>query len=389
MASKVFYGSARQARLTAEETLPMKLDKIIESLKLRERVKGEMVVIKMHLGGNVGYSTVHPVFVRRIVQAVKDGGGTPIVADHAWAVATAAQRGYSTETLGCQIYPVAGPKEKYFYTHSQPYKNIQEWRLAGLIEDATFLIDLAHIKGHVSCGYGGAFKNLALGCFAQPTRSQMHDAQQFDKYWFKDKCPDAAMRQAIVDACPFSAIVPDKNDPEELHMHFEQCNQCGRCLRVAPAGSLKIAQENFASFQEANAMAVSLVLSTFEPGKRVFINLATHITPVCDCVGYTSLPILPDIGVFGSDDIVALEQATLDAIAERSVIEENMPLAMEIHTRQGHPLQWIHGPYKNPYLVVGYGEKLGLGSREYELVDVMPLQLIERQPVQYISASKM
>jgi uncharacterized Fe-S center protein len=389
MASKVFFGGARQSRLSAEETLPMKLDRIIDALHLRDRVQGETVAIKMHLGGNVGYSTVHPVFVRRIVQAVKDGGGKPFVTDSSGSAMTAAQRGYTAETLGCPIYPVAGPDEKYYYTHTRPYKNIQEWGLGGMIQDATFLIDLAHVKGHPTCGFGGAFKNLALGCMIWPTRSAIHDTMHYDKYWFKERCPDAATRQAIIESCPFGALVEDKENPEEIHLHFDNCNQCGRCLRVAPPGSLKIDPVNFASFQEANAIAVSLVLSTFEPGKMVFFNIATHMTPVCDCFGFTGAAILPDVGVFGSDDIVALEQATLDVIARYRLIEENVPLSMEVHTRQGHPFQWLHGPYKNPYLVVEYGEKLGLGTREYELIDVMPLEKIERQPLEYIAAAHM
>ncbi len=382
----VFFGDARQAQLSAEETLPMKLDRIVEALHLADRVKGETVAIKMHLGGNVGYSTIHPVFVRRVVKAIKDGGGKPFITDHAWSALTGAERGYTPETVGCPIFPVAGPDEKYFYPYEKPYKNIKEWGMGGMLRDASFLVDLAHVKGHPSCSYGGAFKNLALGSFIGATRSAQHDTMHYDKYWFKELCPDAATRQAIIAACPFGALVEDKDHPEELHLHYENCNQCQRCLAVAPAGSLKINPGNFAAFQEANATGVSLVLRTFEPGKRVFINLATHMTPVCDCFGFTGLPILPDVGIFGSDDIVAIEQATLDKIAAYRLIEENVPASMEVHTREGHPFQWLHGPYKNPYLVVQFGEQLGLGTRQYELVDIMPVAKIDRRPIGYIAA---
>jgi hypothetical protein len=103
MSSIVYYGSPRQSRLEASETLPCKLDLILEKLHLRDRVKGETVVLKMHTGNNVGYSTLHPVFVRRVVQAIKDGGGKPFVADVDWDVEASEQRGYTTETLGCPI----------------------------------------------------------------------------------------------------------------------------------------------------------------------------------------------------------------------------------------------------------------------------------------------
>jgi hypothetical protein len=160
-----------------------------------------------------------------------------------------------------------------------------------------------------------------------------------------------------------------------------------RCLQVAPPGSLKIQPVNFQSFQEANAISASITLSTFAPGKAVHLNLATQITPLCDCFGFTSMAILPDAGIFGSDDIVAIDQAVLDMTARTPLWEENIPTCMEVVHRQGHPLSWIHGPYKDPYLVTEFGEKLGLGSRSYELVDVLPVEKFTRTTANYIPAS--
>jgi len=386
MSSKVFYGSPRQARLEANETLPAKLDLILEQLHLRERVKDETVVIKMHTGNNIVYSTIHPVFVRKVVEALKEGGGKPFIADVSWDVAGAEKRGYSHDVIGCHVYHSAGPDEKYYYSHHQPYKNIQDWKLAGMIQDASFLVDLAHVKGHPSCGFGAAFKNLALGCMVGETRGAMHDTMQFDPYWFPEKCPDENVRKAIMQACPFEALVEDKEKPDRLHLHPEQCNACGRCLCVAPPGSLKIDAVNFHSFMEACAISAAITLSTFKPENVVHISLATHMTPVCDCFGFTSMQILPDAGVFGSDDIVAIDQAVLDMTAKTPLIEENIPCSLEVHTREGHPFRWLHGPLKDPYVVTEYGEKLGLGSREYELVDVLPVEKIERAPMGYIPA---
>lgn len=386
MTSTVYFGSARQARLEAKETLPAKLDLILDQLHVRDRVKGELVAIKIHSGNNIGYSTLHPVFVRKVVQAVKDGGGRPFIADINWDTIDPESRGYTQETLGCPIYPAAGPHDNYFYAHSHPFKNIQEWKVAGMIQDATFLINFAHVKGHPSCGFGAAFKNLALGCMIGETRSQIHDTNHYDPYWFGELCPDPVLRQQIKDACPFGALADDRKDPTDIHIHFEQCNQCGRCLKVAPVGSLKIDPVNFHAFQEACAISTSVTLSTFAPGKATHLSLATHMTPVCDCFGFTSMPVLPDAGVFGSDDIVALDQAALDVIGKTKLIEENIPTCMEVLTRQGHPFQVLHGPFKDPYKVVEYGEALGLGSRQYELVDVLPVEEFAYGSVSYISA---
>ncbi|MCX7919558.1 MAG: DUF362 domain-containing protein [bacterium] len=389
MANKVYFGSAKQYQLKAEETLPAKLDLILDKLAIRDRVKNEIVAIKMHLGGNVGYSTIHPVFVRKVVKAVKDGGGKPFVTDTTRSAISAAERGYSTETLGCPVYPISGLQEKYFYTFQKVYRNIQEWKMGGFIHDATFLIDFAHVKGHPSCSYGGAIKNLALGGFIGETRANIHDVVHFEPYWFPEQCSDRKTMQKIIDSCPMQALVFDKKDSHKLHLHFEPCNQCFECLKVAPDGALKLSPELFASFQVACAIAAGLVLSTFRPEKRVFINLINNVTPVCDCFGFTGMPILPDIGILGSDDIVAIEQASLDLLKPHKILAENLPGEMRYQPRvKGHPLQKIHGVYKDPYIVVQELEKLGFGSRKYELVDVYPVKRPKEFKSAYIPADE-
>ena len=99
------------------------------------------------------------------------------------------------------------------------------------------------------------------------------------------------------------------------------------------------------------------------------------------------MPVLRDAGIFGSNDIVAVDQAVLDETSRYPLLEENVPTSMEIHARKGHPFRWLHGPYKDPYCVVEYGEKLGLGSRAYNLEDVFPVQEFSRTAAGYISAS--
>jgi len=386
MKSTVYYGSPRQAKLKAEETLPAKLDLIIEKLKIRERVNGEVVAVKLHVGNNIGYSMIHPVFVRKIVQAVKEAGGKPFVCDVDWDVAGAETRGYTPEVIGCPVVPIGGISDQYFYTHSRPFNNIQEWKVAGMIQDVGFLINFAHAKGHPACAYGGVFKNIALGCMVAPTRSAIHDTCHFEPYWFPEKAPGDVYKQ-IIASCPHEAISEDKEKPGNLHLHVEFCNQCGRCLDVAPAGSWKIDPANFYVFQEACANSVDIVLSTFEKRKHTHLVLATHMTPMCDCFGFTSMPVVPDAGIFGSDDPVALDQAVLDKIGETRLIEENVPTSMEIHTREGHPLQWLHGPYKDPYKVLEYGVALGLGNRTYEIEDVYPVKETAFGTRSFISAS--
>ncbi len=386
MTSTVYWGSPRQAQLEAGETLPAKLDLILERLNVRERVNGKRVAIKMHLGYDVGYSMVHPVFVRKVVQAVLDGGGHPFVTDVPASVATAHTRGYTAETLGCPLYSSTGIDEKWFVTRQHTYRGVEEFHIGGAIAEADFLIDFAHIKGHPATGWGAAVKNLALGCMDGKTRGAMHDVSEFDPYFHKDLCPDEATRVAIRESCPYGAIVDDREDPDGLHLHTYKCNQCMRCQAVAN-GAFEIKLSNFMAFMHVVNLSAKLVLDTFAPGNTTFLSLATMMTPMCDCFGFTSMPILPDAGVFGSDDIVAIEKAVLDMTAQTPIIEENLPGMMEIITREGHPFQWIHGPYKDPYEALEHAEAIGLGSRQYELVDVLPVKEPDFKMDTYVPAA--
>jgi uncharacterized Fe-S center protein len=365
--SIVYYGSLFVSEVKGEATLPGKLDIMLKELELNETVKGETVAIKMHLGRNVGYSTIHPFFVRRIVKAVKEAGGKPFVTDVWYVMDTAIDRGYTSEVLGCPIVPVAGPDEKYFYSHDVNYKSLNEFRVAGMLQDATYLIDLSHAKGHNVCGYAGAIKNLGLGGFTAKTRSAIHKTTQFDQYWEPEKC---LLKEKHVETCPFHMI---SFKEEKLKVAFEGCNQCMRCVEAATDKCLSINPVNFESFQEACAISAREVLSTFEEDHAIFINVALDITPYCDCIGVTTANILPDIGILASKDIVAVEKATLDLMVKEKLITGNIPPQIELHKAPNlHHFQVIFGPYKNPYSMVNHSEKLGLGTTKYTLKEILP-----------------
>ena len=240
MPSTVYFGDPRQSRLDAEETLPVKLDRIVDALHLRDRVKDEVVAIKMHLGGNVGYSTIHPVFVRRVVQAVKDGGGRPVRRRSAHSAADRRpSAAIPPETLGCPIFPAAGLDEKYFYDVQRPFKNIKDWGMGGHAPRR-------HLPDRLCARQGPSLLRLRRGL--QEPGAGLHDrpdraapcttSMHFDRTGSRELCPDdGTSPQTIIESCPHGAVVQDKNNPDDLHLHFEHCNQCGRCLQVAPPGS--------------------------------------------------------------------------------------------------------------------------------------------------------
>ena len=363
----VYFGSVRSKAPTQEHSIVGKFDAIVEKLGIRDAVKDKNVAIKAHLGLNVGLSMVHPLLIGRLVNVVKAGGGKPFLIDIMEQLPDAVKRGYTAEVLGCPVIPAAGPVDNYFVEDEVNYKGLKTLKMAGLVKDAEVLIDISHVKGHNSIGFGAAIKNLAIGCFTQETRWAMHRTMQFDKYWDAGKCKDA---EKLVKACPFGCI---QLKDGKLTVVFDVCNQCMRCIAADTDGCLQIKPENFESFTEINALAARFVLSHFKPENRFFINVATNITQYCDCWGFTTGQILSDLGMLGSKDIVAIDKATLDLLADKPLLKENVSDSLEVNDDPSlHPFARLHGPYKDPYNMIRFAEKYGLGIGDYILEEIDP-----------------
>jgi len=109
------------------------------------------------------------------------------------------------------------------------------------------------------------------------------------------------------------------------------------------------------------------VLSTFEPGKVVYLNFALEVQPECDCMPMADTPLVQDQGILASTDIVAVERATLD------LINAGVPLPGSLAEDRGlkagqRILAEALG--KDGQLHVDAAARIGLGSREYELIEV-------------------
>lgn len=394
--AKVYFGSIQQGRDAAFASLAAKLDKLLDHLDLSTIEKQDKVAIKMHLGFYDGYQTVPVFFVRRIVKAIKQAGGWPFITDNPTAVYNAAARGYTQETCGCPLIPVAGVKDGYTKSVKVDFKNVKTLDMGGVLHDAEVLIDLAHSKGHANCGYGGAVKNIALGGYSGPSRwNRIHGVENTYPWWNGKKCsPEHA--QKLVETCPYGALSYDKEKHQLSIMRFRcHVGNCTECLEAdKDVGCLDLQPEQFEAFQELMALAAKKILETFDENKRFFLNVALEITPHCDCLGIIQPSVVPDIGILASRDIVAIEQATLDMIAQTGLIESQIPPYFK-HVNLDpnadlHPFARLWGPMKNPYLVTKHAEKLGMGTRQYEIVEVLspketmkmkpPAQEFERQP---------
>src|SRR5208283_304905 len=146
----------------------------------------------------------------------------------------------------------------------------------------------------------------------------------------------------------------------------ERCWRCGRCTRVCPEGGLTLPGDD-QLFMKSLAEASKTVLGTFQPKKVMYINFLTEIQPECDCMPAADVPVIQDIGILLSDDIVAIEQASIDMLLKAKPLPSSIAESTQIKNGEDVLLK-LHG---KPYAVqVEEAERLGLGSREYELIEI-------------------
>jgi len=364
MPSKVLFAPMAFTQYKASQTLPEKFSRMLKKSGLAAKLKGKKVAIKMHVGDDVSYSTIPPVFVRKLVSFVKDSGGECFITDHYVAPRHPEERGYTDAILGCPVLDDCGYFGKYFYTKEVDFKTFRHVDVAGLIHDADFLIDFSHVKGHGSCGFGGACKNIAMGCVTDRTRHEIHGLEG-GLVWDGQKCTHCGQ---CIPACNHKAngfSGPVTQGEYQVNYHF--CTLCQHCVKVCPAGAIKLDSHDYSDFQTGMAVCTKTVLDTFEPGNYYFINVLTQITALCDCWGMTTPALVPDIGIMMSDDIVAVERASIDQIKVERLIPEGIPQGMKLEG-EGHLFERLHG--KNPYVQLDKLQEAGLGTQEYELTIV-------------------
>lgn len=337
--------------ITAAQT--RNLRRLIEESKLLEGISsGDEVAIKPHMGESGNVTHVRPVFIREIVNMVKAIGAKPLVTDTTVIygarrftglghLEVASRNGFSADTMGCPIIIADGLDGNDGVSTRINGNSLKEVEIASAIYDVDALIVVSHATGHGAAGYGGAIKNLAMGCVTKRSKAQQHKVlmPKVDEE-LCNACGECA------EVCPQDAITVE----EIAIIDDEICTGCEDCLGACEYDALLRQTQNIPEFQKRLSDSAEAVLSRFTEGKVRFINFLTDITPHCDCVGHSRTPFVPDIGILASFDPLAIDQMSLDLInSEKNLLE-------------------VTGiSYENQLI---YAEKLGMGEREYESIRV-------------------
>jgi uncharacterized Fe-S center protein len=371
--SKVYFASARSKKWQYEESLPGKLEAALKEMGMLNYFSpDEWVAVKTHFGSEGAHRVIRPVFLRKVVEALKRMGAKPFVTDSVRIkgldyLEVACQNGINQLSVGAPVVLADG-----LYGNDNIMVRagaiLGDIAVASVIHDVPAMVVCSHVKGHINAGYAGAIKNLAMGgvsaahrtCGWKCGRGSMHTFGEGDLVWDADKCE---LCYQCRDVCPLDAI---SFREDELVWDGDICWRCGRCERVCQSESLSLPGED-ERFMRALAEAAKTVMGTFEPGKVLFINFLTEIQPECDCMPTADVPVVQDAGILLSEDVVSIEQASIDMIL-RSV---PLPGSLAADKGVGAGDDVIGRLHDRPYMVqIEEAEKIGLGERRYELISI-------------------
>jgi uncharacterized Fe-S center protein len=369
--SKVYFASPRVAKWKYADSMPGKLERLLQEIGVSRYFEPrEWVAVKTHFGSEGAHRIVRPVFIRKIVDAVKAAGAKPFVTDTVRIkgldyLEVANYNGLNHLSVNAPVVLADG-----LYGHDnimvKAGEILGEIAVAGAIYDASAMVVCSHIKGHIESGYAGAIKNLAMGAVSgshrhhgwKCGRGAMHSIGEGMLEWDAEKC---SYCNQCRDICPLGSI---EFGAEGLIFNSDTCWRCGRCARVCQRDALHLGGDDV-KFMKSLSEAAAAVLSTFKPGKVIYVNMLTEIQPECDCMPAAETAVIQDLGIMVSDDIVAIEQASMDMLQKAAPLPGSM--ASDIGIREGEDIfQRLH---HRPYILqIDEAVRLGLGSRQYEIV---------------------
>jgi len=370
--SEVYFVDARARN--SKESLLNKIALLFDRLDIASVVKGRRVAIKTHVGAPLCVRYLRPVYVRRIVDLVRDAGGEPFVTDTTTLdiyrrrgtakghLEVAASHGFTEETLNAPFIIADGPYGNDYVTVEIDGLRLRKVHVAKELAESDVIISLAHFKGHALSGIGGACKNLGIGGCSKLSKNAAH-FESLPKV-NKEKCDGC---QVCVDSCPADAIsiVDGKALIDE-----SKCFACRACIRSCPKKAIGNSRVSKEEFNLRLADLVYGLLKHLGKNNLFCFNFILEVDWLCDCEhnqqGWSDIPIVPDIGVTASKDPVAVDQASIDLVNNAPGISGSKAEEAGVLEPGKDKFQAIHGI--SPSLSLEALEKLGVGSRKYKLI---------------------
>ncbi len=373
MGSVVYFGDMRTKR---GASLPEKVERMLKELAMFKNIrKGELVAVTLHFGerGNTGF--VRPLYIRRIVDLIRKAGGKPFLTDantlyrgeRSNAVDhlnLAVEHGFSYAGVNAPIIIADGLRGKDYVEVETNGKYFKKVKIASSAYHADSLLSVAHVKGHMLFGFGGAIKNVGMGLGARSGKQMMH--ADLEPSIISKKCVGCGL---CVKWCPTGSLKLEDRKGREVPLSVldaSTCSGCGECVVTCPHEAIKISWSGAPQSVQEKTVEFAWGIAKEKPGKIGAINFLMDISPDCDCLPRSDASIVADIGILASDDIVAIDRASIDLINRQpslggTAIPEGK-LGESDKFGALHGVDWMHQ--------FNYAEQIGLGATEYEIKEI-------------------
>lgn len=337
-------------------------------------MKDKFVAIKIHFGepGNLSY--LRPNYAKAVADVVKELGGRPFLTDcntlyvgrrknaldH---IDAAFENGFTPYSTGCQVIIADGLKgtdEALVPVDGGTF--VKEAKIGRAIMDADIFISLSHFKGHESTGFGGALKNIGMGCGSRAGKMEQHCGGKPEVEQSACRGCHACAKNCAHGAISFSA-------EHKASIDHSKCVGCGRCIGACNFDAIH--NPNNSANDELNIKIAEYSKAVLDGRPHFHISLVMDVSPFCDCHSENDAPIIPDVGMFASFDPVALDQACADACNHQPMMP-NSRLADQLkeHCCDHHDHFINNCPNTNWKVCLDHAEKIGIGSTQYELVTI-------------------
>ncbi len=355
-------------RATAKENLVAKLARLLDTAGLSQTIKQrDLVAVKLHFGEQGNTAFIRPVFIRKIVESIKNIGAVPFLtdantlyagtrSDSVHHLSTAIQNGFAYAVVDAPIVIADGLRGKSETAVTVNQKNFKKVYIGSDIMEADALISVAHFKGHELSGFGGTIKNVGMGCASRRGKLAQHSSVAPEV--IEEKCVGCG---DCMEHCSQHALSLEK---EKAVLDAKKCIGCGECIIICPNDAIQIQwNQDIPVFLE-NMVEYTMGVLKNKAGKTLFVNFITDISPACDCCGHNDAPIVRNIGIVASTDPVAIDQASVDLVnREQGLPESCLTTAMEKGEDKFRDIY----PNVDWTIQLDYAQSLGLGSRSYEL----------------------
>lgn len=316
----------------------------------------DLVALKLHVGEPGTKTYVSPGIAEVLVDLLEEQGTTPFLTDTSVLYKSprdngvghtkvAHAHGFTPEAVGAPFLPADGLNGADEIEVRVDGKHYDQVAIASGILQARSMLLLTHATGHLGTGYGGALKNLGMGCCSRKGKLRQHHGHQ--PRINPEVCTACG---TCAEWCPTDAIRVD----QVAEIDDGKCIGCGECLATCRDGAVTFDWGIMGEELSERIVEHAVGVTRGKSGSLACVTVAMNITKNCDCLGVVEERLLPDIGVLASTDPVAIDRAVLDLVAERS----------------GKTLEALSYPDRDGRHQLAYAEQMGLGQNAVELVHV-------------------